>query len=371
MILLIKSTFYHELWTKIRLMWFILWAKQLSFGQKCIQFEKEFAKWQERDDAVFVNSGSSANLALIQALLNLGRLKKGDRVGFSALGWSTTVMPLIELGLTPVPIDINLQTLNVHSENIPTDIQALFLTNLLGGCGDIDKIADKCEENNIIFLEDNCEALGTVYKEEKLGNYGLASTFSFYFGHHLSTIECGMICTYDKELARELRIVRAHGWDRNLDTRTQRRIRNHYKVGSSFYSRYTFYSNGYNLRPTEIQAFLGILQLPYLDEIIKKRAYNYFYVTMGVEDPNLYRYSNFAIPIMCKSKEERDELIKKYSNVIEMRPIVGGDLTQQPFYQTQERQPNAALVHERGLYIGNNPELTKKELNIMRKIVHG
>jgi len=370
MIPLIKSTFYHELWTKIRLAWFILWAKQLSFGEKCIEFEKQFSAWQGRRDSIFVNSGSSANLAVIQALLNLGRIKKGDRVGFSALGWSTTVMPLIELGLTPVPIDVGLESLNVHSESVPTDIGVLFLTNLLGGCGDIENIAKKCKKHNIILLEDNCESIGTVYRGKKLGNWGLASTFSFYVGHHMSTIEGGMICTDDSQLAQELRIVRAHGWDRNLDVRTQKKIRHEYGVGKSFYSRYTFYSNGYNLRPTEIQGFLGLLQLPYLNEIIGKRQANYRMISG--KGHKYMTYSNFAVPFICKSVKERDILINRCDGKIEVRPIVGGDLTNQPFYGENKADcPNAKKIHETGLYIGNNPDFTNQDITTIINIMTG
>lgn len=377
MIPLIKSTFYHETLTKLKLVLFLLRSKYLSFSTYCQRFECEFAKWQLRKDAVMVNSGSSANLAVIQALINLGRLKPGDKVGFSALTWATNVMPLIQLGLKPVPIDVDLYTLNVPSKNVPTNIKALFLTHLLGLSHDPDEIAKKCEENNIILIEDTCESLGSVYKGVKLGNYGLASTFSFYVGHHLSTVEGGMICTDDDELATELRIVRAHGWDRNLDTRHQQQIRDKYKQ-NSFYSRYTFYSPGYNLRPTEIQGFLGLLQLPYLKEIIRKRYINYRKITENMSKinylplwwGNMDFYSAFAIPIVCQNKYVREELMRKLDGVVETRPMVAGDITLQPFYKDKSiKCPNASFIHENGLYIGNNPDLTDKEINLIRSLL--
>ena len=193
MIKLIKSTFFKESETKKNLTEFINRTKQLSFGRECVLFEKNFSGYQERKQCVLVNSGSSANLAIIMALINLGILKRGDMVGFSALTWSTNVMPLIQLGLTAVPVDVSLQTLNVHSETVHKTLKRyplkmLFLTNLLGFCSDPDKIAEICRDNKIILIEDNCEALGSIYKGKKLGNFGLASTFSFYVGHHLSTV---------------------------------------------------------------------------------------------------------------------------------------------------------------------------------------
>ncbi len=381
MIPLIKSTFYKEKTVKKDLLKFIRESKKLSFGIECEKFEKKFSRYQGRKFCVFVNSGSSANLALIQALLNLRRLKKGDKVGFSALTWSTNVMPLIQLGLNPVPVDINQETLNISSQNLlkvlkKNKLKALFITNILGLCGDIEKIKEICDKENIILIEDNCESLGTIYKGKKLGNYGLAATFSFYVGHHMSTIEGGSVCTDDEELADMLRIVRAHGWDRNLNLAKQNEIRKKFKVNMTFYSRYTFYDLGYNLRPTEINGFIGNLQIEYIEEINKKRNINFLKVAKFIYNNDKYFpikhdhidfVSSFAFPVVCKSKKIRDELVRKCDDKIEIRPIVGGDLTRQPFFKKYVKNyadnPNAKLIQEQGLYIGNNPELTRQELN--------
>jgi len=385
MIKLIKSTFYKEEEVKEKLCQFIISSKQLSIGQECRKFEERFALYQGRKHCVLVNSGSSANLALIQALLNLGKIKKGDKVGFSALTWSTNVMPLIQLGLQAVPVDIELDTLNVSSKTLldvikEHDIKALFLTNLLGFCDDIDKIKKICDGEKILLIEDNCESLGTVYKGKKLGNFGLASTFSFYVGHHMSTIEGGAICTNSSSLETMLQLVRAHGWDRNLTEGKQLKIRSKYKVDSSFYSRYTFYDLGYNLRTTEINGFIGNIQITYLGEITRKRKDNFFRMAIPIYEqsekyyPIKYNHidylSNFAVPVICKSQKIRDELVEKCKNKIEIRPIVGGDMMLQPFFKkympdfvNHFKNSNAKLVHEQGLYFGNNPELTKEEMD--------
>lgn len=387
MIKLIKSTYHNENETKKELAKFIKNASILSFSEQCQNFEENFAKYQKRKESIFVNSGSSANLAIIQALLNLGRIKKGDKIGFSALTWSTNAMPLIQLGLKPVPIDVELDTLNVSSntllESLKKDnIKMLFITNLLGFSDDIDQIAKICKNNNIVLIEDNCESLGTIYKGKLLGNYGLASTFSFYVGHHMSTIEGGAIVTDDKELATMLRVVRAHGWDRNLSDSEQSKIRNHHKINSSFYSRYTFYDLGYNLRPTEIAGFLGNNQLQYLNEIVNKREDNFKVFAKEIyknEDyypirfDHLDKISNFAVPVVCKTIEKRDDLVKKCNGILEIRPIVGGDMTKQPFFQKYtkkklNKKSNASIIHEQGLYFGNNPELTKKEIKLIIKL---
>lgn len=387
MIKLIKSTFHQEKETKRKLCAFIKRSKQLSIGDECKKFEHNFTTFQGRKHCVLVNSGSSANLAIIQALLNLGKIKKGDEVGFSALTWSTNVMPLIQLGLIPVPIDCELDTLNVSSHTLLSkinqkQIKMLFLTNLLGFCDDIDEIARICRKHHIILIEDNCESLGTVYKGKKLGNFGLASTFSFYVGHHMSTIEGGAICTDNTELETMLQFVRAHGWDRNLTEDKQLKIRVKNNVNETFYSRYTFYDLGYNLRTTEIQGFIGNTQIPYLPEIIGKRETNFkrfanaIYANINKYYPVRYDHidvlSNFAVPIVCRSQKIRDELVKKCDGIVEIRPIVGGDMTKQPFYAKYLKgirelsMTNAGIAHDQGLYFGNNPELTEKEI---RKLI--
>lgn len=389
MIKLIKSTFYNEQDTKDKLAKFIKKAEWLSFGQEAQNFEKQFAEYQGRKFCTFVNSGSSANLSIFQALINLGKLNHGDKVGFSSVTWSTNTMPLIQLGLVPIPIDVELDTLNVSSEMfakvlIKYKLKALFLTNLLGFCDDIDKIAAICKQKKIILIEDNCESLGTVYKKRKLGNYGLASTFSFYVGHHMSTVEGGAVCTDNERLSVMLNIVRAHGWDRNLSALSQTKLRNRHKVNSTFYSRYTFYDLGYNLRPTEIQGFLGQNQLKYIDSIVKKRNSNFLkfaeaiYKNTDKYIPIDYRHidfvSNFAFPVICRTTKLRDELVTKCNNKVEIRPVVGGDMTRQPFFKKNIKQsgfynnPNAKIIHDQGLYFGNNPELTDEETATIIKI---
>lgn len=384
MIKLIKSSFYNEKQTSKELADFIVGSTQLSFGPQCEKFESKFSEYQERLECVFLNSGSSANLAIIQAMLNLGYIKKGDKVGFSALTWSTNVMPIIQLGLEAVPIDVELDTLNVSSKMLANtlakhDLKMVFITNLLGWTHDLEKILELCKSKSIHLIEDNCESLGTVYQGKKLGNFGLASTFSFYVGHHMSTIEGGAVCTDDQKLATMIRLVRAHGWDRNLQIKEQENIRKEYMVNSTFYSRYTFYDLGYNLRPTEMAGFLGNTQLQYLPEIIAKRESNYKKIADGIftnsdkyyslRTDHLDTFSNFAVPIICKDVATRDELVNKCSDTIEIRPVVGGDMTEQPFYKKYMSQyvddmkdSNASLVHRQGLYFGNNPELTDMEI---------
>jgi CDP-6-deoxy-D-xylo-4-hexulose-3-dehydrase len=381
MIKLIKSSFYKESDTKKLLSDFILTSEIFSMNAECMKFEQSFANKQQRKYAVFVTNGSVANLLLIQAMLNSGKLKKGDKVGFSALTWPTNVMPLIQLGLNPVAIDCELDTLNVSPAKLQehiNDIDALFLTNVLGFCDDLPKIKTICESNNIVLIEDNCESLGSVIDGMLLGNFGIASTFSFFVGHHLSTIEGGMVCTDDEELKDYLLMARAHGWDRNLSQVSQSKLRNDAGV-DDFYAKYTFYDIASNFRPTEINGFIGNTQIQYWDEIVDKRVDNFHCYTKAMKhNDDFYQYdlshmekiSNFAMPIICKTSELALKYRSRFEAAnVEIRPVIAGNMTKQPFYKKYVQQttanPNSDLVHSNGFYIGNNPELTSDEIDVL------
>ena len=381
MIPLMKNAFFHEFETKKALSEFILSAERLSMASKCAEFEHAFAAKQSRQDAILFNSGGSANLALLQALKNLGRLADGDAVGFSTLTWSTNIMPIIQLGLSPVALDCEPDTLNVMSHNLSERLQtkklkALFLTNVLGFTGDLDEIRRVCETNGIILLEDNCESLGTQLPSGKAGNFSTASTFSFFVAHHMSTIEGGMICTDDEELGEMLRIVRANGWDRNLTAQQQVKWRKRFGIHSDFEAKYAFYDLGYNLRPTEITGFLGLSQLACLDENIAIREKNYLRLEKLIQaNPDLITLrrdhisilSPFALPIVCKSSALRSTYLARFSGAgIDIRPMIAGNMQRQPFYQKyvseQYLLPGADFIHQCGFYSGNYPELSESDL---------
>ncbi len=385
MIKLVKGLFYNEEQTKRELCEFIMNTSQLSIGPAVATFEKEFALYQGRAHAVMFNSGSSANLALIQALLNLGQIKTGDEILFSAITWATNVMPLVQLGLTPIPVDVELETLNISSRTLEAVLdqhphaKVLFATHILGLCGDLEEITTLCRERGIIVLEDTCEAIGSVYQARKLGNWGLASTFSFFVGHQMSTIEGGAVTTDDAELDRMLRLVRAHGWDRNLSEAAKEEIRREHNVANSFFANYTFYTLGYNLRPTEISGFLGQRQLQYLDTIVSERARNFEHFQAAVaanphflplDTAHLDVVSNFAMPIICRTPELADAYIQFFKGAdVEIRPIVGGSIPEQPFYTKlygpTSRVANASTINRQGFYFGNNPELTPTERELL------
>ena len=384
MIPLMKNAFLNESQTKSQLSEFIALAPRLSMSAQCGNFEKQFAAFQGCRHAVLYNSGASANLAMLQSLKNLGRIKDGDKIGFSALTWATNVMPIIQLGMRPVPIDCDPLTLNVMSYNLQsrleeTDIDVMFITNALGFAGDLDVICDICRKRNITLIEDNCEALGTELPAGKTGTFGLMSSFSFFVAHHMSTIEGGMVCTNDNELAQMLKIVRANGWDRNLEAFEQRQWRAKYDIDSEFESKYTFYDLGYNLRPTEITGFLGCQQMQFLKDNIAARQANYIKLESVLgrnpELISLYRshisvLSNFAFPILCGNEKIREQYIDRFLRAdVEIRPMIAGNMQKQPFYKKYVQQeydlPGTDKIHDCGFYCGNYPELTDDDIETL------
>ncbi|MEO8413524.1 MAG: DegT/DnrJ/EryC1/StrS aminotransferase family protein [Ginsengibacter sp.] len=389
MIPLMKNAFLNEFETKKALSEFIMKADRLSMDIECKKFEKKFAFYQGSKEAILFNSGGSANLALLQALKNLGRIKDGDKVGFSALTWSTNTMPIIQLGLKPVAIDCDKCTLNVMSYNLEerlnqTELKALFITNALGFTGDIDKIRDICADKKIMLIEDNCESLGTELPSGKAGNFGIGSTFSFFVAHHMSTIEGGMVCTSDEELAEMLVIVRANGWDRNLTSQQQFKWRKKYNIISEFEAKYTFYDLGFNMRPTEITGFLGQYQMQFLDENIKCRNNNYLRLEkimaentdmIILKHDHINVLSTFAFPVVCKTPELKEHYLSRFSGAgIEIRPMIAGNIQRQPFYYKYVKQnydlPGTDFIHDCGFYCGNYPELTENDLETITSCLY-
>jgi len=372
---LIKNTFYNENQTRRELSQFIQSGAHLSMGEQCQKFEETFAAKQGRKYAVLVNSGGSANLALLQALINLHWVHARNRCGVSALTWSTNVMPVIQTGLVPIPVDVQPNTLNTTLSMMIQQVQpieVMFITNALGFCGNLEDISVWCRENNVILLEDNCESLGTETPYGKTGNFGLASTFSFYVAHHISTIEGGMICTDDYELYNMLKIVRSNGWDRNLAAQEQEKVR----AGiPAFQAKYTFYNLAYNFKPTEITGWLGNNQMMYYDEIMRKRENNYRLFSSAIKgnpdmlplaDASYEKLPAFATPIICNSPESRATYLKRFKDAgIETRPVIAGDITQQPFWKDRyasRKMIGVRYIHDCGFYCGNCPDYSEEEI---------
>jgi CDP-6-deoxy-D-xylo-4-hexulose-3-dehydrase len=356
------------------------WLKEyprLTKGQKTIEFESKWSNWLGSKYSVFVNSGSSANLLMLYALKLLNKMKN-RKVCVPSLCWATDLAPVIQLELEPILVDCNLDNLSVdlsHLEQIfkRESPSVLLLVSVLGLSPDMDSIIELCKKYDVILIEDNCESQGTKYKNVKLGNFGLMSSFSTYFGHTMSTIEGGVISTNDLEIYNTLLQLRSHGWDRDLSVEKQNELRSKWNV-DDFSALYTFYIPGFNFRSTDLQAQIGINQLSKVDQMIEKRYQNFLYYQSKLKNkvwfPEIIEESytsSFAIPFICESVEEKKELIIDLkNNEIACRPLISGSMGIQPFYTEKHgvnKLPNCNKVDECGLYIPNHDKMEKEDID--------
>jgi CDP-6-deoxy-D-xylo-4-hexulose-3-dehydrase len=354
---------------------------QLTKGPQTKEFEKAWSAWQGRKYSVFVNSGSSANLAMIYALMLTNRLKN-KKIIVPAVSWVTTVAPIIQLGLDPIMCDADKETMGVdvkHLKNLfeRDNPSALIIVHVLGFPNKMKEILELCEQYNVILLEDSCESMGSTYDGIKTGNFGIMSSFSTYFGHHFSTIEGGIVNTDDEELYNILLSIRSHGWDRDLPEYKRKELREVENV-SEFRALYTFYYPGFNLRSTDLQAYIGLGQLEKLDDIVIKRNANYktYHKLIKnnywkIEEFDNVFVSNFAYPIITPKLPELVYALMEGG--VEIRPLVCGSIGEQPFWKNaglKADAPWAKVVHEQGLYLPNNPQITTDEISFICDIVN-
>lgn len=360
------------------------WLKtnpRLTKGNLTIEFEKQWSKWLGKKHSVFVNSGSSANLAMIYSLVISNRLKN-KKIIVPTVSWTTTVTPTIHLGLDPILCECDKDTLGIDVEHLKALIKehnpsALIIAHILAFPNKMNEIVQLCQENDIILLEDSCESIGSTYDGVKTGNFGLMSSFSFYYGHHISTIEGGMVSTDDEEMYNFLLSIRSHGWDRDFSKEYQSKIRLESKV-NDFRALYTFYYPGFNLRSTDLQAFIGLNQIKKIEEFSNKRSENYKIYDLLIKN-NYWKiknhdncfYSNFAYPIITPSI--KSIVSKLIDNKIECRPLVCGSIGLQPFWKNiygETRFKFADIVHNYGLYLPNNQDISKSDIELICNIVN-
>jgi len=359
------------------------WLKhmpKLTKGQKTLDFEKEFASTVGSKHAVFCNSGSSANLLATSALIQSG-LMGNNKIVVPQVSWSTTVFPAMQLGLKPIMCDCNMSNLGINTDNLLQIIEkekpsALILVHVLGFDSNIKQIKQICEDNDMLLIEDTCESLGSVVDEKMLGSYGLASTFSFYFGHHISTIEGGMVCTDNDHFAEVLKMIRSHGWDRDIDEEAKQKYKQKYKV-DEFESLYKFYYQGFNLRSTDLQAFIGLNQIPKIKSIAKTRHDNFEKYLKLIKDdlwkPSLDQdlVSNMGYPLLVSNREE--VYFKLKSSNIESRPLVSGSMGTQPAWidtYGESEMKNSSTVNNQGMYVPNHNSLCDKDIEQVCKIIN-
>lgn len=354
---------------------------QLTKGPLTHEFEKKWSRWQGVKYSVFVNSGSSANLLALYSLIAGGQLKN-KKIILPAVSWATTVSPALQLGFTPFLCDCNKRNLGLDTNHLEELFKkekpsVLCLVHVLGFPNDMDKITELCNIYSVKLIEDSCESIGSTFNNKKTGSFGDLSTFSFFFGHHMSTIEGGMVCTNNRDLYVLLLSLRSHGWDRDLPTDVQQKWRKTSEV-SDFRALYTFYHPGFNLRPTEPQAFLGIRQLSKIEKIITKRQENfrlYHHLIKNkewkIKPKEREIMSNFAYPIITKHLPRLSETLCK--NKIQCRPLVCGSINKQPFWKNHyppQATPTGDWLHDHGLYLPNHPQLSPNDIRRISSIVN-
>ncbi|MDB9827223.1 DegT/DnrJ/EryC1/StrS aminotransferase family protein [Candidatus Pelagibacter sp.] len=359
--------------TKNRLVNFIKNNTRFTQFKKVKEFENKFSKWNGSRYSIFVNSGSSANLLIVQCSKEMYKWKNDDEVIVPSVTWPTTVTPVIQSGLKPVFVDVNLNDFSYDYEKLKSSItkktKAIFVAHLVGFPADIIKIKKIIKNKKIIILEDCCESQGAKIKNKKVGNFGIGGSFSFYWGHHMSTIEGGMITTNNKEFYNLCLLKRSHGLARELPEKEQKIYKKKYH-NKNF--KFLFLSDGFNLRSTEINAFLGILMLKKINSWVKLRNRNYLMFTDILKKydeiyllPFKNNMSSFVLPFLMKNKKSKirlEALLNK--NGIESRPFIAGNLLKQPFLKKYNNKifPISDFIENNCFYIGNNQFVQKNRL---------
>ena len=361
----------------------VIASNHFTMGKEVASYEKAFAKKFGSKYAVMSNSGSSANLLAVSALVYSGRLKKGDEVIVPAVSWSTTYFPLEQNGLKIRLVDIDIKTLNIDltkiEEAITPKTKAIFAVNLLGNPVDFDKLSKICKKHKLFYFEDNCESMGATFAGKKAGTFGLLGTFSTFYSHHLATMEGGVTVTDDEELYHYMLSIRAHGWTRNLPKTSSLYTKN----DDDFYESFQFIMPGYNLRPLEMEAAIGSEQLKKLDKFLKIRRENAeIFKSMMYKDPlfmiqsetGISSWFGFALILAPIIAGQRDEYIGALKRAgVEVRPIVAGNFARQPAFKYMNasisgKLSNADYIHCNGFFVGNHSIPMEEQLNLLKKV---
>jgi len=374
---------------RLRLAKFILTSDRLTQGKEVRKFEDQWSEWLGVKHSLFVSSGSTANLLLVSAWKELYEIPDQAKVIVPACTWVTNVAPIIQCGLTPIFCDINLEDYSFDLDKLQDirdeyqdDIRGIFVTHLLGFPAQVEKFHEMFPNAHI--LEDVCESHGAVLENgKKAGTYDVGGIFSFYFGHHMTTIEGGMVSTNDPELYDLMRMKRSHGLAREsiyFDT---------YKaLYLDVNPQFLFVTEGYNFRNTDLAAVLGQSQLERLDNMIgiRNRNYELYKQLLKKYDHDIsHKYfgsfyipdtqgtvSSFCFTFVVNNKNchiKLKELLEEYH--VEYRPIVGGNLLRQPFLREYSAEcVNADMAHEKGLYIGNNHFVDESNFHMLDEILN-
>ena len=362
---------------------FVLTSDRFTNGRKVREFESKWSQWLGSKHSLYVSSGSTANLLLLSAIKELYGLKNGDKVLVPSDTWVTNIAPVIQLGFTPIFCDINTDNFSFCEDDLEyiskthPDIKLIFVTHLIGFPANNNLYKKLFPE--ALILDDVCESHGCRSSDgSRVGSNSLGATFSFYFGHHISTVEGGMVSTNNDDLYNLLRLKRSHGLARESD-----RYDDYVKLYPDISKQFLFVTDGYNFRNHELGAVLGLSQLKRLDSYIERRNNNYqLFINLISKYSHKFKVpvfhsgcSNFCFPILCKDRGDSQKLrILFDDNGIEHRPIIGGNLLKQPFLSnysivTNKSNLTVDFVHYNGLYLGNNQFIGKKEIDLLDNVL--
>ncbi len=369
----------------------VLKSKRLTMAEKTKDFEKYFSKYLGVKYSLMVNSGSSALLLAFALLTNIKRkkrLKPNDEVLIPAICWSTSFWPIVQFGLKPKFIDVDIKTYSpsydIIKKSITKKTKAVVIINVLGNCSEIDKIKKLLDKKKILLVEDNCEALGSKYKKKSLGTYGEVSTFSFYYSHQITCGEGGAIVCKNKSDYQILCSLRAHGWDRDYNKKNK--------------SKFNFVNQGFNLRPLDVSASIALNQLKRLNHFKRQRNDNRNKIISFLKKSELWNNqydffepieklepSWFGFPLLLNRKlahKKKRFLNFLNKNFIETRPILSGNFINQEcvkLFNIKHNKNNFSVandIEKRGFFIGlptnkiRNDKISKlcKNLLLLEKI---
>lgn len=368
---------------RLKMSLFLLTSSRLTNGPKVREFESAWSKWLGVKHSLYVSSGSTANTLLISAVKEYYGLRDGDKVLVPATTWMTNVAPVFQAGLQPIFCDINLGNFSFdlgelkHVASVHPDIKVIFITHLIGLSSDVEKIREIFPD--ALILEDVCESHGVEdLNGNKRGTNSVGSTFSFYFGHHMTTIEGGMVCTNNTELYELMRMKRSHGMAREA---SYNHFTQYANENPDIDKMFLFMTDGYNFRNHEVCAVLGLSQLKRLDGNIRIRRDNYrrFHTLLvHVDGYRIPQYQNgnssFSFPIITLKDNIEKLKIVLQKNEIEYRPIISGNLLRHPAFKkyklcTEKEIPNVEILHTHGLYVGNSQFVTSKKVDRLINIL--
>ena len=356
---------------------FCLTSKRFTNGPKVREFEKKWAEWVGSKHALYVSSGSTANYLLLAAVKEIYGLNDGDKVLVPACTWVTNINPVFQLGFEPIFYDVDFNSFTFNEDHLKYiaerhDIKVVFTTHLMGFPAPVERYKEIFPE--AYFLDDVCESHGCKNRDgTKVGSNSLGATFSFYFGHHMSTIEGGMICTNDWKLYDMMRLKRSHGLARESDEK-----KTYYESYPHLNKEFLFVTDGYNFRNHELCAVLGLSQLKRLDKMIEQRNKNYrkfvkilSNYTQKVHVPCVPEgVSSFCLPFVFYNNRLKGRFEDQcILNGVEYRPIISGNLLKQPYlkHYNIENDKNCAvdIIDECGLYLGNSQFVKDEQIDTL------